>query len=220
MVVPTRGRPKSARRLADACAGTEAWPVFVVDEDDPELDGYRKILTPDEGLLIAPTGRPGIVDPLNWSVSAILEKNSPRYISFLGDDHLPRTPGWDVLMLETLGQLGTGICYGNDLLAGERIPTAVFMTADIPRALGYMAPPRLNHLFVDDAWLAWGKGIDRIVYREDVIIEHLHFLNGKADKDATYIHANDANSKKDGFLWREYQAKELAGDIERLKGLL
>jgi hypothetical protein len=59
----------------------------------------------------------------------------------MGDDHRPRTKGWDQAYLDALRELGTGIVYGDDLLQGEKLPTQCAMTADIVRALGHMAPP-------------------------------------------------------------------------------
>lgn len=43
-----------------------------------------------------------------------------RVLASLGDDHVPRTPGWDRLLLEAIGVMGgTGFAYGNDLLKGR-----------------------------------------------------------------------------------------------------
>lgn len=191
VVVPTRGRPQSAARFAEAVDRSASAVVrFVVDADDPSLSEYLEAVDPSTVMVYPGPGRPGIVDPLNWAVAQLCD--SWEYVGFAGDDHLPRTEGWDVQIIETLGQLGTGICYGNDLLAGERIPTAVFMTSDIPKALGYMAHPDLVHLFVDDYWAELGRELDALTYLPDVIIEHLHFLNGKSEEDDTYKRVNSS----------------------------
>ena len=203
VLVPSRGRPENAKRLFDVCeASSAAWVTFVVDENDPEKSTYLNMF--QGSMVVAPPGgRPGIVDPLNWAASLFTQNPWHwDYIGFMGDDHLPQTPDWDERIISALEQMGTGIVYGNDLLMGEELPTAAFMTSDIVRTLGYMAPPQLNHLFVDNFWLELGKGIDRIKYLDDVIIEHIHPLNGKAEWDATYSHCNDNAAPKDGFIWQ------------------
>ena len=217
-IVPTRGRPSSAARLQAVFDRSDvAKVIFVIDEDDPAREQYEWL---GVRLMIAPPGgRPGIVDPLNWAVNRVLYESRPKYLAFMGDDHLPQGD-WDVRVIETLRQLGTGFCYGNDLLMGERIPTAVFVTADVPRALGWMAAPALQHLFVDDYWLALGQGIDRIKYLPDTIIEHLHFLNGKADNDATYDHCNNPAAKVDNSAWQSYKQLQLKLDIQKLQKLI
>lgn len=218
-IVPTRGRPSSALRLQQVFDKSSlARVVFVVDPDDPSRAEYEAL---GVDVLVAPAGgRPGIVDPLNWACADLLVRFSPKYVAFLGDDHLPQGD-WDARIVAELDRLGTGVVYGNDLLVGERIPTAVFMTADIPRRLGYMAPPPLNHLFCDDWWASIGRGIGRLRYLPDVIVEHLHFLNGKAPNDATYDHCNGPATRLDGPIWRSYQDRgALASDILKLKELL
>ena len=74
----------------------------------------------------------------------------------MGDDHRPRPAAmpWDARIRECLSG-GPGIVYGNDLLQGEKMATAVAMTSDIVTTLGYMCPPAMVHLCVDLVWVAW-----------------------------------------------------------------
>lgn len=218
LIVPTRGRPASALRLQGPLDDSSvARVVFIVDEDDPSREEYEAL---GVDMLVAPQGRPGIVDPLNWGFKEVMSRLNPEMVAFLGDDHLPQGD-WDVVIVETLRQMGTGMCYGNDLLQGERIPTAVFMTSDIPRTLGYMAPPELHHLFVDNYWLDLGRGIDRMKYLPDTIIEHLHPLNGKSEWDATYSHCNDSAAPKDGLIYRELITRgRIAEDVAKVRAIL
>jgi len=95
-------------------------------------------------------------------------------VGFMGDDHRPRTAGWDTEYLSVLRGFGTGFVYGNDLYQGETMPTQVAFTTDIARALSYMSPPELDHLCVDVVWRELGKRIDAIKYLPDVIVEHMH----------------------------------------------
>jgi len=90
---------------------------------------------------------------------------------------------------------GYGLAYGNDLFQGKNLATAVMMSTNIIRSFGFMAPPKLVHLFMDNFWMLLGMDLDAIWYFDDVIIEHLHFLAGKSQVDAGYIENNSNDMK-------------------------
>lgn len=219
VIVPTRGRPQNTARLLLAwkATGADGLPSFVVDSDDPcfmEYSAQPSYMVPRE-----PTGG-GMVDALNEEATRLAWP--ARAVGFMGDDHLPRTSGWDVAVAEALGDLGSGIVYCNDLFQGENLPTAVFMTADIVRALGYMAPPVLRHLYVDNVWKAWGEGMGRLAYLEDVIIEHVHPAAGKAEWDDGYLAVNNADLYATEAAAYERYTNEggLEADLAKLRALL
>jgi hypothetical protein len=139
------------------------------------------------------------------------------YICFMGDDHLPITAGWDTKLCEAIGK-EVGIAYGNDLLQGENLPTAVVMSSRIIRCLGFMSPPALKHLFLDNFWLAMGKALGNANYCPDVILEHLHYINGKAAHDERYAAVNNAEMHNaDEAIFAEYMANDFANDVENVK---
>lgn len=196
VIVPSRGRPDAAAALARQFAATctdATELVFAVDADDPQLDGYRGLrsgLGPHQRARVHVVPDPStMVHALNQAALAILE-DAPFAVGFLGDDHFPRSRGWDTAYLTALSELGTGIVYGNDLLQGSRLPTQCAMTADIVRTLGYMAPPVLRHMYVDNWWLDLGKTAQCLRYLPDVIVEHRHPLAGKAPWDDGYRRVN------------------------------
>lgn len=242
MIVPTRGRPNNVWELWGAwkeTANGAADLCFAVDDDDPELDAYRatfrSMATDDPGnpepepwvasggeksgfyVKIGPRER--MVGTLN--TTALHWSDRYRYLGFMGDDHRPRTSGWDQRFCECLSG-GTGIVYGNDLLQGPEMPTAVAMTSDIVRALGYMAPPAMVHLCVDLCWKDWGQGLGRLTYLNDVILEHMHPANGKAPYDAGYEDANSPErTTADATAYLAYRDQgSLSTDLEKLRALL
>lgn len=238
--VPTRSRPASMTRLSEAfdktCLDNHTHLHWIVDHDDPEIDEYRKAFERSprifQSLWLAPSGPPGIVHPLNWVIRQLLiEEPEPgtsfncdriEFVGFMGDDHIPRTAHWDTLLMGHMMNLKTGIVYGDDLFQHERIPTSVYMTADIVQKLGFMAPPELRHLFVDDYWRDLGNGIDRLRYYPDIVIEHLHYLNSKASEDATYERNNNAKSATiDKMAYELYKRTgKLARDVASIRELL
>lgn len=215
MLVPTRGRPLNAARLQAACAElnrAKTLVIFGVDSDDPKLNAYREV-----GIIevVKPAG-PGMVGALNQLAERYSDQ-APA-IGFMGDDHCPRTIGWDQHLCTAIDQMGGGIAYGNDLLQGASLPTAVVMDSRIVRELRCMAPPCLRHLYVDNVWLEWGRGINKLAYLQDVIIEHLHPSIGKSSQDEHYELVNSENAfSRDRNAFEDYAKNQLPLDIALLE---
>lgn len=184
VIVPSRGRPANITDLA-ACwpaTGATADLLVVTDDDDPAPyqvpDWVRHEIGPRRRL--GPT----------LNAAAVANADRYRLVGFMGDDHRPRTPGWDEIVSDEFDRLGTGIVYGNDLLQGQNLPTAVFMSASIVTALGRMVPDGLVHLFLDNYWADLGRELDALSYLPEVVIEHLHPAASKAASDAGYVESN------------------------------
>lgn len=211
VIVPSRNRPENIRRLLSN------WPddvdlLVAVDDDDPKLAEYQEL--PVE-TRVGPRLRLG--PTLNEA--ALEEYEYYNYIGFMGDDHLPRTEGWQYRIQNELERLQVGFVYGNDLFQGEKLPTAVFMTTNVVEILQCMCPTVLTHMYLDDAWLAWGKGIDRITYMPDVIIEHIHPAANKVALDSGYQEA-DSFMTEDRENWEKYISRgQLEEDIQKLERL-
>lgn len=221
MIVPSRGRPENIRRLAEAWQQTSAGVadlLVAIDSDDPRGEQYAEVWREVRVTMITDERR-RLVGTLNHYATTC---GSNYFVTgFLGDDHLPQTPAWDQRFLDELHRLHTGIVYGNDLFQGANLPTAVVMTSDIIATLGYMAPPGLQHLYVDDAWAELGRGIGRLSYLPDVVIEHLHPAARKAEMDASYTETNsDAQYQADHAAFAAYRATDLEGDLKKLKELI
>ncbi len=178
VLVPSRARPQAAAEMVEAFRETSTFAgtslQFVVDRDDPTADEYPA------GTLRFDSHT--MVEALNGAALTLAySADAPRFLGFLGDDHRPRTRGWDRAYVRTLAEMGSGLVYCDDGYMGVRLPTQVAMTTDIVFALGYMAPPTLTHLYVDNFWLALGKLMGRIKYLPNVLIEHMHPVAGKAE---------------------------------------
>jgi hypothetical protein len=205
-IVPTRNRVENALGLLDTfykmSVENSSGLLFVVGTEDPALEKYKQKI-PKNHLLIFPDR--GLVKALNYA--SVLYVKEYEAIGFMGDDHRPRTPGWDRSYLESLRELGSGYVYGNDLLMGERIPTQVAISSPIIETLGFFGPPGFTHLCVDLTWKDMGVGLGRIKYLDDVIVEHMHPANGKAENDSGYKFVNSPEMvKKDTeeyFRWKK-----------------
>ena len=187
ILVPSRGRPQNIEDLLFSLQETKTASelIVIVDDDDETLDQYIELGC--KIMMIAKQGK-GMARPLNFAANIF--KDDYRHFAFIGDDHRPRTEYWDQKLINALDEVGTGIAYGDDLLQGENLPTAVAMSGDIVRALEGMVPPGFIHLYLDNFWMQLGKDLKSFIYLPDVIIEHLHPVAGKAQWDENYRSVN------------------------------
>jgi hypothetical protein len=228
MIVPTKGRPENAQRLLHAVnqtAGDELDRlVFAIDSNEPLAEEYQRIVPAEDGpdgwdwVRIFPvTADPQRMGPvLNTVAGLFAAQGKYTHIGFMGDDHVPRTRNWDE---ELVGSLAAkpGVAYGNDLAQGGKLPTACVISAEIIRSLGYMCPPAQEHLYLDDFWKTLGCST-RLVYRNDVVIEHLHPNYGKARWDTGYAEANSHDQyAKDQHAYSDFITGRWLADLARLK---
>lgn len=212
--------------MVEAVHSTAGGPVKVVvglDLDDPA--DYAETMLGYEGgeVVTYMLERKSLCGWTNRLAQLALdEPNPPRYLASLGDDHRPRTPGWDLKLIEAIEQLdGPGFSYGNDLFQGAKMPTAWVASAEVVRAVGWMMLPTAEHMYVDTAVLELGRETGRIAYRADVIVEHLHYLAGKAVRDESYRQSNsDERYEADRAAFEAWRGGQLAADIAAVEALV
>lgn len=229
VIVPSRGRPHNIRDLITQWVGTEAHATLLiaVDDDDPELDGYQAVFThhkDDERIQWTVGPRLRLAGTLNAvAMSRIMRAGAldTDIIGFMGDDHRPRTMHWDATVEDVFKQWPHCVVYGNDLLQGINLPTQVFMSAGIIKTLGYMVPPGFVHMYLDNTWKAWGQAMNRLVFLNDIVIEHMHPVANKAPWDDRYIEVNAGQQyAEDEAAFKTYVASRLHDDANKLRELI
>lgn len=222
VIVPTRGRRLEVIRLIEGWKATEAVAKLVLGVDEDDRDTYPEDvlfgLAQEAGVNIAMyvLERTSMNGTLNF-IAADVVRDGASFVGFMGDDHLPRTKHWDRKIVRKLVR-PCSIIYGNDLFQGPQLPTAVFMDARIIQTLGYMAPPLLKHLFLDNSWKTWGEYLNTLVYMPDVIIEHMHPQAGKAEWDEGHTRVNGGEMwDHDREQWAAYSAEQLGIDCHALR---
>lgn len=210
LIVPTRQRGAKADEFLwafNSHAHGDVDLLFAIDEDDVQSYVARP------GVKYEVNPRMGLNGTLNHVATKYCDVYD--YIAFMGDDHRIRTDNWDEKLI------GDGekylVSYGDDLLQGENLPTAVLLDAEIVRVLGYMSPPSMRHMYLDNFWKTLGENLGTLRYHPEVIIEHMHYFAGKSEPDAMYLEVNDQkiyDADHDHFQW--YLANRLRSDLEKL----
>jgi hypothetical protein len=150
---------------------------------------------------------------------ALAQAGNYRALASLGDDHVPRTPGWDRLLLDAIdGMGGTGFAYGDDLGQRENLATSVMVSADIVQALGWFMLPACAHYHVDNAWMDLGRGAGCLAWCPDVVIEHAHPFWGAAPMDATY-ESEFGRGGADQAAYEKWLASGRDGDVATVRSL-
>lgn len=220
VIVPSRGRPDNITALIESWESTRTYAelLVAVDSDDEMLERYEMVLeNAPSWATIHVSPRKRMCPTLNDRAMESVERYD--ILGFMGDDHRPRTHGWDRRFAGALAQTGgVGVTYGNDLIQGPNLPTAVWMSSCIVETLGYMVPPGIRHLFADDSWKAWGNGIQRLTYVPDVVIEHVHPVAQKAEWDTTYQECNSGDVwEADEKAFHAYMETTYATDMTKLR---
>jgi hypothetical protein len=208
VIIPSRNRPKSVAEITKDLLEQSIDIDICFGLDDDDISEYTYV--------------PGVIyerNPrvlMNGTNNIIATKYADNYkfICFLGDDVRPRTFGWDKILSEPLMNK-PGISYANDLIQKEFLPTHVVMSSEIIKALGFMAPPVLKHLYLDNFWLDLGNATNSIHYFENVILEHMHPLLEKASVDKVYLDSWGLVDD-DKAAYENYKNVEFSKDVEKV----
>lgn len=226
IIVPSRRRIERLKRFFQSAKETNTTsPITVLVDSRDYLDncdaylnlemdymvGYpwRTVVTSQESMGDKVREAWGIYKDLNW-------------ICLLNDDHVFRTKEWDKRLISQLDGTNFLSCSDGWKTDGKKtLPAGATMwSGDLIRAVGYIFPNRLNHMFIDNVWMDLGKATGSWLLDESVVVEHEHATRMDEWKD-------DTHKKSESFLhgdglryveWRDGGEKDLAIQaIRRLK---
>lgn len=223
ILLPTRGRPKWVQRFLNSVVETAKEPksietILFIDDDDIKshvIDHpYAKVVK-----LIKPRR------PLGEMYRCCFEMSQGKIIMLSGDDFVFRTSDWDVVVTGLFRRIPDDILlvYGNDLNQGPKVCTAPFVSRRMCEIFGAPCPTEYTGEFIDahifDIFQKIkASGYDRIRYIDDIIIEHMHHVVGKAPFDETYANrtptawSRELYNRLDGV--RQEQAKMLLAHLQ------
>jgi hypothetical protein len=195
VLLPTRGRPDSARRFMKSALDLASRPdqievVLCVDDDDPashDLDQPGLSVT----RMIGPRRSMGSYN------SECLKASSGKVVLLANDDMVIRTRGWDGVIRDLDARFPDGVYlgYGNDLFKGARVCTFPILSRIACDIVGDPFPVEYQGAFIDTHLMDIFKRLERIgetrlVYLDHLILEHMHYRTGKSQKDKTYTDRN------------------------------
>lgn len=223
MLIPSRGRPESVDRQAEAWEQTdplkEARLIWILDLDDPMAIQYQDALARHPWMEVACVQ---YWTPMVRKLNEVAVTVQADVVGFMGDDHLPRTPGWAVALAAASRTHGPGIFYGRDGLKDIKLPTWWAMSEPIIRTLGRMVPADVEHLYCDNAVLELGKAARCIRYLPSVFIEHMHPVANKSEWDSGYVRVNGPDQyerDRSAYIrWLRSSRKQQAEQIAALRG--
>jgi hypothetical protein len=215
ILLPTRNRLEDFKIFAESWKNTtEGLSDVVVRIDNDDLT-YEDIKKEYPQFIYEYGERKPPITLLNEL--AIKYSQIYNYVNFMEDDCNFNTKGWEKIFIDKINELGEyGIVWGNDLINEHKLVGLPFMNSKIVRCLGYMAPPKIEYLWVDYYWLKLGQGLNSLFYFPNVIVEHRHYSTGKREKDLI-SEIIDVGGRNEMNVWYSFEKKELNNDIEKLK---
>jgi hypothetical protein len=219
ILLPSRGRSHRIDECLESLLENTVASDIIVCLDEDDAASYSRVDGVEYHIGPKPT-RIGLNEKLNRMLPLIVDKYD--YIMWAADDTVAKTPGWDARLVAAIQNIPLGISYPNDLLQGKNLPSnGTCFDSRIPRALGYLAPPTLFHLYMDNFWRLLGTELGTLVYCEDVILEHNHYVNKKAPTDNTYKTINSQEMYSlDSSAFNDYKDNLLTRDLARLHASL
>lgn len=189
ILIPTRGRPQNVRKVVSSAMATAKYPdsiefLFYVDDDDSTFPS--DVLTSQVKVIIGPR--------LWISLAHIILYSHCKgeIIMYAADDLIFRSENWDEIIKERFSKTADKIrlVYGNDgVLQSQNIARHAFVHRNWINAVGSSFPS--GREMPSDLWYTEvARGIGRLDYLDDLIIEHVHYRQGGAAKfDFTYKEA-------------------------------
>jgi hypothetical protein len=225
LLLPTRGRPVLVNRLFESIAATTAnldrvEVILYVDEDDTgshHLDSSAFNVI----RIIGPALTMGGYN------SACLAAAGGDIIMLINDDMVVRTSGWDdkIAQMDANSPDKIYLAYGNDLFKKRGLCTFPILSRRTCELLVEPYPVAYRGAFIDVHLFDIFKrlqhaGFDRILYLDNVVLEHLHYRTGKAACDDTYMRRGRFSDDPTFVAMAENRSKAAKRLLGALRGAL
>ncbi len=233
ILIPTRSRPNNVERVLNSILDTSGdiknvEVLFYYDEDDEIFKNELKRIIDvfhDFNFSFF-TEKPGIVKYNNWW-DYLYKKSVGKYIMHGGDDLVFRTKNWDIILSsgieEQITKNGDRILLAGTWDGAEDhkdgcLITHSILTKDMVENLGYFTTGYFSSNFNDTWFTEIAKKIDRLYYRGDILIDHLHPFYNKGLNDDVYKKQQESGHL--GFKeWGQNYSK-LEEDVKKLLNII
>ena len=186
---PTRKRVKMLTRLMESAFNLADKPDRIkfrlyVDSDDYEtMDHLTKINQDQFTAVIDKHG----VRHLSDTYNVLFHYSDDDVMVQLGDDTVMRTKGWDTLIENAFLEYDDRLVliYGRDEIHNEKFAAHYSLHRNWIETVGYASPPYFSADWSDTWTFEIAKKLGRTKFINDLIIEHLHWTQGKSEIDET-----------------------------------
>jgi hypothetical protein len=218
-LLPTRGRVSTnvPRFLAAAKATHMTVPgALVVDGDDYQANrqAYDALDLPDNWSIYLARGG-SLVAASNEAVAELLTRDM-QFLMIMSDDNLPVTDRWDALIVESL-QPWQFVSSDDGAQAPKRANGVMVWGADLIRAVGYLYPPSLHHMWAETIWEELGRATNCWSVNMGVLVRHLNATYSQPDDTGAHVNRHLAADERAFHAWRE---NEMAPTVEHVLGCM
>ena len=209
ILVPTYKRPQSMDDFSKAVEKTTKSPqkveiLFGINEGDEEsiqkceeLKKYCKIAVNYTLVKNHPSGKVN----LSYLWNQIQPKALHPIYGFFGDDVIFWTPGWDEEVEKEFAEDHIKLISCNDVHIQRGKKAILFFThKDVHDLIGMYMDEKFFRWFMDSWWDVVFQRCKKLVYREDLITEHLLPHNFKERKDPTFQRM-EGMQEQDKVVW-------------------
>jgi len=239
LMCPTRNRMNKLLTLISSLIITVKDPnniylVLGVDEDDPAKEHYQYLQRNLKFIEIVEFKNDGKFLGLStmWNKMASVYTNTVDIFAMIGDDMIFKTKDWDEKILQDFKNAPTdkiimlhcndGMRWkGNKYENVSPFPVNFFVHKNYVNTVGYFVEPFIENIH-QDTWCQYIFGkLNRVKYRHDIIIKHLHASETSDEEDT--ITSNLESLRKgiwDNNDWMIKHQKELQIELDKLSKII
>ena len=198
---------------------------FGVDEDDPTRKLIYKVADAIPCVKIINIKNDGKFLGLGKMWNQCVNESDDEIISMIGDDMVFHTPGWDNMIIEEFS--GNNIpgdqikaIHCNDDYHGAKLAVNLFCHRKFNDVMGQFMREEFKINWVDQWLHQVFSAFGRLKYRGDIMIEHRHWVLGKAKPDVVAERMAVADKDKvSDKLWHDL-VDERIKDVQKLSNYL
>jgi hypothetical protein len=198
---------------------------FGVDKDDPTRDLIYKVSKALPCLKIVDIDNKGEFIGLGKMWNICVQNSTEEIISMIGDDMVFKTPNWDLEIIkeftENCPKDKIKAVHCNDAYHGSKLAVNLFCHRKYSEIMnGKFMREEFKINWVDQWLHQVFNAFNRLKYREDIMIEHRHWVIGKdtRDKVADRMAIADVNKISDR-LWFDLTDERIK-DVWKLEDYL
>ena len=190
VICPTRNRITNLIRFMSSMDATVSHRdkleyMFYVDSDDTMTQTFLSAKKEQDNRVVMVVGERIIFSQM---FNEIALRSTGDVLFMTGDDIIMQTRDWDLLVEQEFSKVKDKLLVVStrDGIQNEKIATHSFIGRPWVDTLGYLTLGIFPGDYVDNWLTDVARGVNRLVYRDDIFVEHLHPNIGKGPLDSTY----------------------------------